>query len=166
MTDVPTDDVHGSVGMAISRISIRLQELLREELARDGLLRDVQPGVGPILFALYQRDAQRVSEVADALGIARSTMTTIVTRLEGRGLVKVEPDPDDGRAKRLVLTAKARRLRPRLQAVAGRVERVLCVGVGERRSALEALGRIESRLSADRGAVRPSGRRSRTTARP
>lgn len=165
MTDVPTEDVHGSVGMAISRISIRLQELLREELARDGLLRDVQPGVGPILFALYQRDAQRVSEVADALGIARSTMTTIVTRLEGRGLVKVEPDPDDGRAKRLVLTAKARRLRPRLQAVA-RVERVLCVGVGERRSALEALGRIESRLSAVRGAVRPSGRRSRTTARP
>jgi DNA-binding MarR family transcriptional regulator len=160
VTDVPTEDVHGSVGMAISRISIRLQELLRTELQRDGLLRDVQPGVGPILFALYQRDAQRVSEVADALGIARSTMTTIVSRLQRRGMVKVEPDPDDGRAKRLLLTAKARRLRPRLQAVAGRVEVVLCADARERRAVLDALGRIESHLTEARERVRPPRRGS------
>ena len=39
-------------------------------------------------------------------------MTTMVRLLEREQLVRREPDPDDGRAFRIVLTAKARRFEP------------------------------------------------------
>jgi DNA-binding MarR family transcriptional regulator len=39
-------------------------------------------------------------------------MTTMVRLLERDGLVRREPDPEDGRAFRIVLTGKARRFEP------------------------------------------------------
>lgn len=51
------------------------------------------------------------ARLAAALQVTRAAITNTLNRLEARGLVKVETDPDDGRAKLVSLTAagKSRR---------------------------------------------------------
>ncbi len=47
----------------------------------------------------------RVGEIADAAGITVGGASKIIDRIEHRGLLRREPDPDDRRASRVVLTA-------------------------------------------------------------
>jgi DNA-binding MarR family transcriptional regulator len=46
----------------------------------------------------------RLSDLGTRLGIAPSTLTRNLARLEERGLIRKEPDPIDGRAQRVALT--------------------------------------------------------------
>jgi DNA-binding MarR family transcriptional regulator len=48
--------------------------------------------------------ALRLSDLGKRLGIAPSTLTRNLVRLEERGLIRREPDPGDGRAQRVVLS--------------------------------------------------------------
>ena len=50
-------------------------------------------------------------------------MTTMVRLCERDGLVERRPDPDDGRATRVHLTAKAKRFEPRAEDVLAALER-------------------------------------------
>ncbi len=50
-----------------------------------------------------------VTELAERLQLAQSTVTELVHRAEGSGLVKREPSPLDGRVAYLSLTAEAER---------------------------------------------------------
>jgi len=47
-------------------------------------------------------DGVRASELADSLGVHKSTASRSVAALERMGLVRREPDPDDGRAQLLI----------------------------------------------------------------
>jgi DNA-binding MarR family transcriptional regulator len=53
------------------------------------------------------------TELARAFQVTKAAMTNTLARLEARGLVEIGPDPKDGRAKRVALTNKGRRLRDR-----------------------------------------------------
>lgn len=55
--------------------------------------------------------------VAELLAIDRTTLTAALKPLERRGLVKVLPNPDDGRSRVLKLTAKGRELLERAMPV-------------------------------------------------
>ncbi len=46
----------------------------------------------------------RASVIAERAGLTRQAITLIVDELEEAGVVTREPDPDDGRAKRIVYT--------------------------------------------------------------
>jgi DNA-binding MarR family transcriptional regulator len=50
-------------------------------------------------------------ELARALQVTKATMTSTLQRLEAKGFIGVSPDPEDGRAKRIAITAKGRRAR-------------------------------------------------------
>ncbi len=52
------------------------------------------------------RPAPRLSEVAEQLAVTRPTASDAVAALERKGLVERRPDPRDGRASGLVLTAE------------------------------------------------------------
>jgi DNA-binding MarR family transcriptional regulator len=56
------------------------------------------------------RDPLSMRELADRLVCDASNVTGIVDRLERRGLVERQPDPDDRRVRRLVLTDRGREL--------------------------------------------------------
>lgn len=47
-------------------------------------------------------------ELADALQVTKATMTSTLRRLEGKKFVSVSPNPKDGRAKRVAITAAGR----------------------------------------------------------
>ena len=50
-------------------------------------------------------------QLARAFQVTKGAITNTLQRLEARGLVRVVPDPQDGRSKRVRLTAAGRRMR-------------------------------------------------------
>lgn len=58
------------------------------------------------LATLERRGAQRISELAAAQGVAQPSMTVLAGSLEQAGLVARRPDPTDGRAVLVSLTAQ------------------------------------------------------------
>jgi DNA-binding MarR family transcriptional regulator len=67
------------------------------------------------LEVLLAEGPMRASLLGKRLGIAPSTLTRNLDRLEERGLVGRGSDGEDGRAWRIVLTAKGRRAAERLE---------------------------------------------------
>ena len=57
------------------------------------------------LSTLERRGAQRISELAAVQGVAQPSMTVLIGSLEQAGLVTRRPDPSDGRAVLVSLTA-------------------------------------------------------------
>ncbi len=49
------------------------------------------------------------ARLAAAFQVTKGAMTNTIGKLEGKGFVSVHPDPDDGRAKRVMLTEAGRR---------------------------------------------------------
>ena len=70
--------------------------------------RELRPTHNHVLRHL-DRDGTRASVIAERAGLTRQAITQIVDELEEAGVVRREPDPEDGRAKRVVYTAAGRR---------------------------------------------------------
>ncbi len=69
-----------------------------------------------------------VQEIASGLGLTAPTISVGVRRLEEAGMLERQPDPQDGRAIRLYLTAQGQTLQE--QALAFRREKMRCVLAG------------------------------------
>jgi len=74
-----------------------------------------------VLFKLTRRPGVRQVELADLLELEPITLCRIVDRLEEGGLVERSRDPEDRRAWRLHVTAKAQPLIEKLQAVGAKL---------------------------------------------
>lgn len=61
-----------------------------------------------LLMALNRPDAPNLADVADLLGMDRTTLTAALKPLARRGLVKIAVDPEDRRSRRLFLSARGR----------------------------------------------------------
>jgi DNA-binding MarR family transcriptional regulator len=70
-----------------------------------------------VLFKLTRSPGLRQVELADILDLEPITLCRIVDRLEDSGLVERSRDPEDRRAWRLHVTAKAQPLIEKLQAI-------------------------------------------------
>jgi DNA-binding MarR family transcriptional regulator len=70
-----------------------------------------------LLMSLNRPAPPTMGPVAELLAIDRTTLTAALKPLERRGLVKVLPNPDDGRSRVLKLTAKGRELLERAMPV-------------------------------------------------
>jgi DNA-binding MarR family transcriptional regulator len=99
------------LGFLLAKATQRWNELLQERFSAAGW-GDVRPSYGSILVPLFEEDGLRIGELARRARLSKQTMTTMVRLLERDGLVRREPDPEDGRAFRIVLTGKARRFEP------------------------------------------------------
>jgi DNA-binding MarR family transcriptional regulator len=99
------------LGFLLAKATQRWNEQLHNRFRAAGW-RHVRPSYGSILVPLFEEDGLRMGELARRARLSKQTMTTMVRLLERDGLVRRERDPDDGRAFRIVLTAKARRFEP------------------------------------------------------
>ena len=85
-----------------------------EQLSRNRLERSLPHGLKMSQFALLNHFV-RVSEesaparLAKAFQVSKGAMTNTIQRLHALGFVEVLPDPDDGRGKRVRITAAGRR---------------------------------------------------------
>jgi DNA-binding MarR family transcriptional regulator len=90
---------------------------------------------------------QRVGSLAKALGVTMATASRTVDALVGAGLVHREPDPQDARAVRVVLTARGRkehqvRYRRFVRALERLSDELSEVERRQLADALETLGRL------------------------
>jgi DNA-binding MarR family transcriptional regulator len=90
---------------------------LRDAIARGRLRGVVDPGMGPILFALEESGVCTMSELATAARVPRTTMTGIAARMKQRGLVRLAPNPMDGRGIVVALTPKGRSTLPKMRRI-------------------------------------------------
>jgi DNA-binding MarR family transcriptional regulator len=117
-----------------------------------------------VVLLVGRRPGRPVSEVAQELGLASNTVSTIVSRLVTRGLLRRATDPDDRRVGRLTLTptaqatadaARARRrqvLADALDALEPAQAEQLRAGVAALAALaveLERIGRNERRVDVD-----------------
>ncbi len=85
---------------------------VREEIYADVVAAGYDD-VNPAHVGLYRYpglDRRRPSELADQLQITKQSVNDLLGHLEQRGYLTRQPDPTDGRARVIRLTAKGRRL--------------------------------------------------------
>ena len=66
---------------------------------------------GRILYVLWQEDGVPIKTVSDQCGLAITSLTTMLERMEKQGLIRRIQDPSDKRKTLLFLTDKARSLK-------------------------------------------------------
>jgi DNA-binding MarR family transcriptional regulator len=100
-----------NLGFLMAKASQRWNELLYERFAAAGFP-EVRPAYGSVLIPLYEEDGLRQGELARRARLSKQTLTTLARSVERAGLVERRPDPNDARATRLFLTARAREFQP------------------------------------------------------
>jgi DNA-binding MarR family transcriptional regulator len=127
-----------NLGFLLAKASARWNELLHEAF-RDAGFADVRPSYGSVLVPLFETEPLRIGEIAARSRLSKQTMTTMVRLCERDGLVERRPDPDDGRATQVLLTARSRAFRPVAERVLADLEERVLGRLG--RSNQEALER-------------------------
>ena len=96
-------------GNLVSQIKRLSGRILAQILAEKNI--DAFNGAqGHILYVLWQQDGISLRELADKTGLAATTLTSMVDRMEKAGLVCRVPDKNDRRKTLLALTEKAKSL--------------------------------------------------------
>jgi MarR family transcriptional regulator, organic hydroperoxide resistance regulator len=95
----------------ITNIRQRLFKFLDSELAKKDI-KGIAPSYGDILFVLDQKGPITMQEVAKHTIKDKSTISSVINKLEAGGFILKERDALDGRYTNLTLTEKAKRLRP------------------------------------------------------
>jgi DNA-binding MarR family transcriptional regulator len=90
---------------------------------------DLRASQASLMLNVDRRSGTRLTELARRAGVTKQAMMIVVDELEVRGLVRRTPDPEDGRAKVVRLTARGRTFaaecRRAVAAVEARTRRTL-----------------------------------------
>ncbi len=103
-------------GFLISQIK-QVQGRVFERLLKQAGLDDFNGAQGRILYVLWQEDALPIVELGRRTGLAKTTLTGMLDRMETLALLARRHDPGDRRQQRIVLTPKARALSQRYESV-------------------------------------------------
>jgi len=122
-----------NLGFLLAKASQRWNELLYAHFSERGY-EEVRPAYGSLLLPLFEEDGLRMGELARRAGLAKQTLTTMVTLLERDGLVRRETDPVDARATRILLTERAQSFRPVAERVLRELDRLVTRSLGARRA--------------------------------
>ncbi len=76
---------------------------------------------GRILYVLWQQDGVPIKTVSDSCGLAITSLTTMLERMERQGLIRREADVKDKRKTLLFLTEKAKALKDDYDDVSGQM---------------------------------------------
>jgi DNA-binding MarR family transcriptional regulator len=91
--------------LSVVRLMTWLPWSIDQQLRRDSDLAMVEYQVLAMLSGAPKR-TMRMSSLAEVTNASLSRLSHLVSRLEGRGLVRREPDPADGRFTNAILTDK------------------------------------------------------------
>lgn len=97
-----------------------------------------------ILRALYDRDGQHASELAQAVGRAATSFTPNLDKLQDKGYIERRPDRTDRRAVRIYLTEKALQSRDNVLDSAESLDAYLSTILGS--TELDTFNRVMAQL--------------------
>ena len=97
-------------GFLVTKIKQLGDRIFERILAEKGV--DAFNGAqGRILYALWQQDGVPIKTVSDQCGLAITSLTTMLERMERQGLICRVPDEKDRRKTLIFLTDKSKALR-------------------------------------------------------
>lgn len=137
LTDV-LDSVHHQrmPDTDLGRLMLEAHRVLGDEFVEelnDRGYEDVRPGHSAVFMNIDRRSGTGLSELARRARITKQGMMLLIDELEGRGYVRRVPDPSDGRAKIVKLTARGRRYVAEARRVIAGIESRLRRELGTRR---------------------------------
>ncbi len=109
-------------GFLVTKIKQLGDRIFEKVLAEKGI--DAFNGAqGRILYVLWQKDGVPIKTISDQCGLAITSLTSMLERMEKQGLIRRAADEKDKRKTLLFLTDKARDLREDYEAVSEQMSR-------------------------------------------
>jgi DNA-binding MarR family transcriptional regulator len=126
-----------NLGFLLAKASQRFNEKVVERFADAGFS-ELRPAYGSVLMPLFAEDGLRPGQIGERARLSKQSMTRLVAQCEADGLVRRRRDDADGRAFRIELTDRGRRLRAVGRAVLAELDDEIAAALGpEDRDALE-----------------------------
>ena len=117
-------------GFLITRVK-QVGSRVFEKILSDADIQEFNGAQGKILYVLWQEDGIAIHTLAKRVGLANTTLTSMLDRMETAELIRRVPDERDRRKCRIVLTAKARALQDKYDAVSDKMNALYYVGFSQ-----------------------------------
>lgn len=117
-------------GFLISKVK-QIQGRVFERMLDENGISEFNGAQGRILFVLWETDNIPISALSQRTGLAKTTLTSMLDRLESSGHIRREPDPDDRRTVRIRLTETAEALREKYERVSAMMNDVFYKGFSD-----------------------------------
>lgn len=95
-----------------------------EKILQKENIREFNGAQGKILYVLWQHDHISIIELSRLTGLANTTLTSMLDRMETAGLLQRLPDPNDRRKSLIALTEKAGLLKESYDEVSGKMHEI------------------------------------------
>ncbi|HPF87300.1 MAG TPA: MarR family transcriptional regulator [Candidatus Limiplasma sp.] len=99
-----------------------------EKLLADAGVDAFNGAQGRILYVLWQEDNVPIATLSKQTGLAKTTLTGMLDRMEQGGLINRRFDPADRRQVRIALTTRARALQSEYDAVSAAMSEIFYAG--------------------------------------
>ncbi|GIO40417.1 radical SAM mobile pair system MarR family transcriptional regulator [Paenibacillus apis] len=119
-----------SGGFLISKIKQIQGRLLEKALIEHGITQ-FNGAQGRILFVLWDNDNIPISELSEKTGLAKTTLTSMLDRLEKSGHIQRVHDPTNRRIIRIRLTEAARNLQEQYNKVSEKMNAIFYEGFSD-----------------------------------
>ena len=117
-------------GILITRIK-QLQGRIFEKLLDEHGISEFNGAQGRILFVLWEKDDIPISELSRKTGLAKTTLTSMLDRMEQRGLVERAYSPTDRRTVKIQLTETALGFREQYNQVSEEMSQIFYRGFSD-----------------------------------
>ena len=118
-------------GFLITKIKQIQGRVFAQIMARSGI-DEFNGAQGRILHVLWDHDHIPISELARRTGLARTTLTSMLDRLEAASYLRREYDEEDRRRINIRLTERAHAMKTQYDAVSRRMSEIFYEGFAEK----------------------------------
>jgi len=105
------------MGFFLSRAAWAMNNLVNRMLKEDGLP-DISVSYFAVLNALWESDGISITDLGEKVQLEKSTMTSLIDRMESARLLRRDDHPTDRRAYRIMLTPRGKTLEAKINEVA------------------------------------------------
>jgi len=137
--------------LAFKRFGHQVHLMVQQEAKRCGIEFMGGPQGQVIRFLDYREESEQavlIKDIEQELNITKSVASNLVKRMVQNGLVELEVNPNDKRAKYVRLTDKSRSQMKQIKSFFDRIDRSLLDGISEEKLAVfeEVMGRLQANV--------------------
>lgn len=103
-------DEQSQLDLRLIRVWLKASKAITENILKDIESHNITRENFMILELLYSKGSLPVQKISEILSIPSGSITYVVDKLEKKGLVERQPNPNDRRASNVVLTEEGRAL--------------------------------------------------------
>ena len=137
--------------LVFKRFGHQVHLMVQQEAKRCGIEFMGGPQGQVIRFLDYREESEQavlIKDIEQELNITKSVASNLVKRMVQNGLVELEVNPNDKRAKYVRLTDKSRSQMKQIKSFFDRIDRSLLDGISEEKLAVfeEVMGRLQANV--------------------